>query len=398
MEKELRDVEKSTGLDRLVESLAEGRLTRRDFIKGGIALGFSLSLLSGIADQYSRVFAQEDVPPELLEAVRKEGNKLNVYNWSFYIAEDTVPNFEKEFGIDVTYDTFEDSDEMLAKIQAGGSGYDVAVNEQGYVVIMKQLGLLQPLNHEWIPNMKNLKAKFVDPDYDPGNEYSIAWMWGSTGFGYNTKYTEDDLRLRGRGSWSMLFEGKEYAGKMTMLNDFGVVIGSALKYLGYSYNSEDRDQLMEAKEVLIAQKPWLKAYISGPVRKLLIAEEVWISQLWGGDVVYVSEQNPAVQYCTPKEGMELWVDNMIIPVDAPHPATAHLWMNYILRPEVEAEIANYVHYATPNEAAMPLVSEEDKRNPAVYPPDEVVAVSEFEIPYTGEALRIREEIWEELKG
>lgn len=399
MEKKLRENEKRKKLDGLTEKLSNGRLTRRDFIRGGIALGFSLSFLSGIANLYSKeAFGQEDIPSELMKKVREEGSKLNVYNWSFYIDPKGIEKFEKEFDIDVTYDLFESAEEGFAKISAGGSGYDVAYNDDSWVKMLWKRGKLLELNHEWLTNIGNLKDKFRDPAYDPNNKYSIAWQWGTTGFCHNTKYTKGDLRLRGYGSWSILFEGKEYSGKMTMMNSANKTIGSALKYLGYSYNAKEEDKLREAEDVLLTQKPWLKAYMMGPVRKLLIGEEVWLAQLWSGDSVFVHSKNPAVEYVLPKEGMKIWVTNMIVPKDAPHPATAHLWLNYFLRPEPIAAVSKYVKYGCPNQAAMPYMPKEDKENPAINPPKSYMDKLEFEEPYTGKALELREEIWEKLKG
>lgn len=336
----------------------------------------------------------DGLPAGLMDQVRAEGSTLNVYNWSFYIDEGRVEKFEELYGIDVTYDLYESNEEMKAKIQAGGSGYDVVYPTQGTLYEMVQLGLLQPLNHDWIPNMQYLLPKFVDPSYDPGNEYSVAYMWGTTGYAYNTVKTEGDPRV---GSWALMFEGEEYSGYMTMLDDYAAAINPALKYLGYSWNSADPNELAEARDVLLKQKPWIRAYISGPVREQMIAGDVWIGELWSGDVIYVSEENPDYAYVLPEEGGEVWVDSLTITKDAPHPAAAHLWINYMHEPEVQAAIVEYVYYASPNQAAQGFVPTEILDNPAIYPPDEAIANSEFTLPYTGEALEIREQIWDELK-
>lgn len=334
------------------------------------------------------------LPAGLIDQVREEGSKLNVYNWSFYIDEGRVEKFEELYGIDVTYDLYESNEEMKAKILAGGSGYDVVYPTQSTLFEMVQLDLLQPLNHDWIPNMQYLLPKFVDPSYDPGNEYSVAYMWGTTGYAHNTVETDGDPRV---GSWALMFEGEEYAGYITMLDDYEAVINAALKYLGYSWNSADPDELAEAREALLQQKEYIQAYISGPVREQLIAGDVLIGQLWSGDVIYVSEENPDYAYVLPVEGGEVWVDSMALTKDAPHPAAAHLWINYMHEPEVQAAIVEYVYYASPNEAAQDFIPAEILENPAVYPSDEALANSEFTIPQTGEGLRLREQIWEELK-
>lgn len=387
------------------EGQVKGGISRREFLKGAASLGLSLVSLASIARISREVFGQQDVPPDLLEAVRKEGSKLNVYNWSFYIAEEEVPGleqftptiekFEEEFGVSVTYDLFESQEEMLAKVQAGASGYDVVVVTNYYVPNVVQLDLVQPLKKEWLPNLQNLMPRFLNPFYDPDNKYSVAYLWGTTGYGYNTKFTKEDPRT---GSWGLLMEGKEYAGKITMMDSIHDVINAGLKYLGFSLNTDKKEELLAARDILLRQKPLLRAYISGPVRELLIAEEVWISHLWTGDVLYVQENNPAVEYALPTEGSDIWVDNMTVLKDAPHPAAAHLWINYILRPQVMAGIATYVKYPSPNQASLDFIPEADRTNPIIYPSDEDLAKFEFFVLPTGEALRLREEIWDELKG
>ena len=365
--------------------------------QGMVKLGSILLMILTLFVFTPGLFAgAKDVPEDLLKAVREEGNKLNVFNWGYYIAEDTIPNFEKEFGIKVTYDTFEAADAMLAKIQAGGSGYDVVVADNEYIQYLQRMDLALPTNHQWIPNMKNLMDKFVNPSFDPGNKFSVAYLWGSAGFVYNTKYTKDDPRLKGLGSWAIIFEGKEYAGRIGMLDSWGVCIGSALLYLGYDFNTHNPKELMEAKDVLVRQKEWVKAY--GLMRKLLEAEEVYLATLWSGDSVAVHERVPTIHYCTPKEGMMIYVDNLAIPKDAPHPAAAHLWMNYNLRGKVAGNNANYVHFATTNKAALPFIDKKDRENAAIYPPAEVMEKCVFSDAFTGEALKLREELWEEVKA
>jgi spermidine/putrescine-binding protein len=334
------------------------------------------------------------IPADLIAKVREEGSSLNVYNWSFYIDEGRVEKFEELYGIDVTYDLYESDAEMKAKVMAGGSGYDVVYPEQDALFELIQLDLVQPINHDWIPNMKHTMDKFINPSYDPGNTYSTDNLWGTTGYCYNTTKVGDDPRL---GSWELIFEGEEYAGHITMLDDYGSIIGAALKYLGYSLNSADPGELMEAQEVLLAQKPLISAYISGPVREQLISGDVWIAQLWGGDCVYVSFENPDIAYVFPEEGGEIWVGTTAIPTDAPHPATAHLWMNYVQYPEVQAAIVEYVYYPSGNAAAQELLPAEILENPAVYPPEDALEKGEFFEAYTGDALTIREAIWDLIK-
>lgn len=375
-------------IDELVEAFSTGRLTRRNFIKKTTALGLSLAGALTIADSLFRE-SREAYAAQVDRS--KLSKKLNVYNWSDYIDEATIPNFEKEFGVKVNYDTFEDNESMLAKVQSGATGYDV-VYPTGYMVeIMIKEGLLAPLDHGNIPNISGVNEALRKPPYDPGMKFSIPYQWGTTGFGYNSK------KLSGKvDSWSLLFDPK-YKGKITMLDDVRGAISVALKYLGYSLNTTSKSELMEAKKLLMEQKPLLKAYMSAPVKSLLISGEVWISELWSGDVYMTMEDNDAIVYCIPKEGCEVWTDNMCILKSAPHKYTAEVWINYNMRPEVSAAVSNYVWYATPLDTAKPLIDKEALNDPGIYPPQEVLNRCEFLVDI-GEATRIYDQIWTELKA
>jgi spermidine/putrescine transport system substrate-binding protein len=379
---------KKTRIDRLVDAFSSGRITRRNFIKKTTALGLSLAgALSIVENQFE--WTREAYAAQVDRS--KLSKKLNVYNWSDYIDEATIPNFEKEFGVKVNYDTFEDNESMLAKVQSGATGYDV-VYPTGYMVeIMMKEKLLAPLNHANIPNISGVNKALRNPPYDPGMKYSIPYQWGTTGFGYNSK------KLTGKiDSWSIFFDPK-YKGKITMLDDVRGAISVALKYLGYSLNTTSKKELMEAKKLLMDQKPLLKAYMSAPVKSLLISGEVWISELWSGDVYMAMEDNDAIVYCIPKEGCEVWTDNMCILKSAPHKYTAEVWINYNMRPETSAAVSNYVWYATPLDTAKPLIDKEALNDPGIYPPQSVLDRCEFLVDI-GEATRIYDEIWTELKA
>ena len=375
-------------IDTLVEAFCSGKLTRRDFIKRSTALGLSLtgalaiveSLFNNTREAYA---AQVDRS--------KLSKELNVYNWSDYIDEATIPNFQKEFGVKVNYDTFEDNESMLAKVQSGATGYDV-LYPTGYMVeIMMKEGLLAPLNHDNIPNISGVNKALRNPPYDSEMKYSIPYQWGTTGFGYNSKKVTGNVD-----SWSVLFDPK-YKGKITVLDDVRGAISVALKYLGYSLNTTSKKELMEAKKLLMEQKPLLKAYMSAPVKSLLISNEVWISELWSGDVYMAMEDNDAIVYCIPKEGCEVWTDNMCILKSAPHKYTAEVWINYNMRPEVSAAVSNYVWYATPLDTAKPLINKEALSDPGIYPPQDILDRCEFLVDI-GEATRIYDQIWTELKA
>jgi spermidine/putrescine transport system substrate-binding protein len=376
----------SKNIDRLVEMLIEKRLTRREFVKRATALGLSVAGALSIAGNFE---SREAYAAEVDRS--KLSKELNVYNWSDYIGEDTIAEFEKEFGVKVNYDTYEDNESMLAKIQSGAVGYDVVV-PTGYMIdIMIKQNLLAPLDHANIPNIKLVTQGLLDTPFDPGNKYSVPYQWGTTGFGYNSKRVTGEVN-----SWDLLWDPK-YTGKITMLDDLRSAIAVPLKRLGYSLNSTNEKELMEAKKILLEQKPLLKAYISAPVKSLLISEEVWLSQLWCGDVFMAKDENDDLEYCIPKEGCEVWTDNLAILKTAPHKYTVEVWVNFNLRPEISAGVSNFVHYASPVEPAKKFINKDDLANPGIYPPQEVFKRLEF-LKDVGEVTRIYDQIWTELKA
>lgn len=320
--------------------------------------------------------------------------ELHVYNWSEYIDPQIYADFEKEFGVKVIEDTFASNEDLLAKLQAGASGYDLIVPSDYMVAIMIELNLLAELNYDNIPNFQNIWDKFRDPPYDPGNKYSVPYQWGTSGIGYNLDMFEEPPD-----SWAYLFDpvyASAYAGKMSMLNDSRETIGAALKYLGYSLNSTDVQQLEEAKQLLIQQKQWVKTYDSEGFEDLLAAGETVIAHGWSGDFFQAAVEAPQIWYVIPGEGATIWADNLCIPKTAPSQYTAEVFINYLLRPEVGAKVSNYTWYASPNKAAEKYINAEILEDPAIYPPAEVMDKLEF-IHDVGEATPVYDRIWTEIK-
>jgi spermidine/putrescine-binding protein len=322
-------------------------------------------------------------------------DKLYLYNWSEYIDPEIFDDFEAEFGVQVIEDTFASNEELLAKLQAGATGYDLIVPSDYMVEIMIGEELLAKFNAENIPNLSNLDAKFTDPPFDPGMEYCIPYQWGTTGIGYNADEFDE-----APDSWAYLFDpdvAADFAGKMTMLNDSRESIGAALKYLGYSLNSTDEAQLNEAKEILLQQKPWVYAYDSDQFEDLLSADEVLLGHGWSGDYFTAAVDDERIWYTIPKEGAVIWVDNLCIPKSAPNAYTAEVFINYLLRPEVGAAITNYTWYASPNAAAEEFIDAEVLEEPAIYPPPDVFDRLEW-IEDVGDATPLYERIWTEVKA
>ncbi|HHS97455.1 MAG TPA: spermidine/putrescine ABC transporter substrate-binding protein [Chloroflexi bacterium] len=321
--------------------------------------------------------------------------ELHVYNWSEYIDPQVYKDFEAEFGVHVVEDTFANNEELLAKLQAGAGGYDVIVPSDYMVAIMIEEGLLAELNKENLPNLSNLDSKFTNPPYDPGLVHCVPYLWGTTGIGYNMEVFEEPPD-----SWAYLFDpelASQYAGKFTMLNDMRETIGAALKYLGYSLNSTDEAELMEARDLLIQQKQWVYAYDAEQYEDLLSADETVMAHAWSGDIFMVAEEDERLWYAIPKEGATIWADNLCIPKTAPNKYTAEVFINYLLRPDVAAKNSNYTWYASPNAAASEYIDAEILEEPAIYPPPDVMERLEW-MEDLGDATPLWERIWTEVRA
>jgi spermidine/putrescine transport system substrate-binding protein len=380
----------------------ERKNSRRDFIKVGVTgvLGLAVGGLVGnqlgassASSQVSQLQSQVD---ELKKKVgRSYSGTVKVYNWSEYIAEGLLETFKDEYGVDVVYDTFESMDEARSKIFIGNSGYDVVVFTDYVIPDAISGGFIQPLNHDNIPNLKHVDDKFKDPPYDPGNKYSLPYMWGSTGFGYNTAEVSETVD-----AWSSLFDESflnKYSKKVTMLSEARELIGAALKSLGYSLNSVDDGQLEQARQALLKQKQYLAKYADATdYIPGLAGGQFLVSQAYNGDVYVAKDDNPDLKYVIPKEGCTLWVDNMTIAAGAPNKDAGEAFINYILEPEVDALISNFRYYANPNKDATDLVLPTISSDPGIYPPSDVYAKLEIEKPFGADEKAKWDKIYTEV--
>jgi spermidine/putrescine transport system substrate-binding protein len=293
---------------------------------------------------------------------------LNIYNWSDYIDEVTIPRFQAVANTRVNYDVYSSNDDLLAKLRAGPTQYDIVVPTNWFVPTYRRLGLLQPLRQDLIPNLTNLDKTFVETDYDPGNRYTVPWQWGTTGIGYNTTHVPG-----GRvDSWAAVFEPPAaMGGRVTLLREVTDLIGCALIYLGRSPNSIKDSDLADVVKLVRSIRPRLKGFTTDTYIDELAADETWLAQGWSGDVFQAQDQNPDVSYTIPKEGSLRFVDVMAVPKGAPHPANAARFMNYVLHPKVQARISKYVSYGTPVSMAKPLLPQDQLSDPAIYPPSSI---------------------------
>lgn len=390
-----------TQLDTWVEALWQQRLTRRALLQRGATAGIAAALLTEIIAPYTRQVAAEMRPsPQVLAHIAKEGKKLFIANWEDYVNPKTIPQFEKEFGVKVTYDTFPGNEQLLAKLQAGGVKYDVVFPTHNFIPIYLAQGLLAPLQHAHLPLLSNLMARFRQTVVDPGNIHTVPYSWGMTGLALNT--THIPLDTPRFGSWALLFEDgpQRYSGKLGCTDEREEVIAAALQYLGHNPNTRTPATLRQAGEVLMRLKPHIKAFYPGvESRKALITEDIMLAQTWSGETVKAQAKNPAVVWRLPKEGGTLWFDAMVIPKNAPHKVTAEVFINYMLRPEVAADNANTTGYATANQAAAEkYLAPEVATNPAIYPTADELARATLLETIPDDLLPLYEEIWTQLLG
>jgi spermidine/putrescine transport system substrate-binding protein len=320
------------------------------------------------------------------------GPRLNVFNWSDYVAPDTVSNFERESGVRVRYGTYESVQEMLAIVMSGNSGWDVAFPSADFVEPMRRLGLIAPLRHEWLPNLGTLDEAFQKPPWDPGLEWSVPYMHGSTGILYQKRLQPAPTR------WADLWDS-HLTGKITMLDDPTEVLGACLKKLGYSLNSEDPAELQAARNEAVRQKPLVRAYANAEVRDQVIAGEVLAAQAWAitaGQAI--AEVPDRLAFAYPDEGFARFADTVVILRESRRQELAHRWINYLLRPEVAAEIVRTRRTLTCNQAAQALLPTAIRQDPALYPPGATLERGEWFRPMSGPALKLRDRMWIEIKS
>lgn len=316
---------------------------------------------------------------------------INVYNWGDYIDPDVIKDFEKEFGIKVKYDTFATNEDLYVKIKQGGSSFDVIFPSDYMIERMIREDLLVAINKENIPNLSKVDDEFLNLDYDPTNEYSIPYMWGTVGILYNTSMISESID-----SWNDLWNEK-YKGQIFMLDSQRDTIAVALKKLGYSMNTRNIDELEAAKTELIKQKPLVDAYLGDEVKDAMVAGDAAIAVVWSGDAVEIMRQNSDLEYAIPKEGTNLWFDAMVIPKSSTNKEAAESFINFLSRPDIAARNADYIGYSIPISEGVELLPDEMKNNPVAYPDSEAIENTEiFKDPL--DIIQIYDRIWTEIKS
>jgi putrescine transport system substrate-binding protein len=345
-------------------------------------------------------------------AARAEAPELHVYNWSDYIAPDTIPDFTKETGIAVTYDVYDGNEVLEAKLLAGNSGYDVVVpTAMPYMARQIKAGAYRALDKAKLPNWKNLDPAILAlvADADPGNAYGVPYMWGVTGIGYNPALVAKALGNDGpRDTLALIFDPanaqKLAACGISLLDTPAEVFPAAFSYLGIDPKSRDPADLDKAVALLQKIRPYVRKFRSSQYINDLANGDICIALGYSGDVVQArnraaeAKNGVEIAFRVPREGALMAVDMMGIPKDAPHPDNALTYINYILRPEVAAAITNAVSYPNPNAAATPLVKPEIRDDPGVYPPETVRKVFHGDVPATRDYERARTRAWNLVKA
>jgi spermidine/putrescine-binding protein len=324
--------------------------------------------------------------------------ELNLYAWSEYVPQQLLDNFSKQYGIKVNYDTYSSNEEMFAKLQAGASGYDVVIPSDYTVVAMQKLRLLEPMDQAQVPNIRNVDPQFLDQYYDPGNKYTVPYMWGTTALAYSKANVPFEPK-----SWADLWD-PAFKSKLVLLDDSREVPGMALQVLGYDKNSTNPDELEKAKQKLIELKPNILLFNSDDPETALITGEAWAGLVYNGNAALGYREDPDIQYICPTEGCGLWRDNLAIPAGAPHKDAALAFMNYVLDPVESVLITAEFPYSNPNKAALEYLKTKDAEAYAKYmgyaatnPAPDFVSHA-VPIKDVGDATKLYDQLWTDFKG
>ena len=329
------------------------------------------------------------------ESNMMNSEKVVVYNWGEYLDPEVLTLFEQETGIDVVYEEFETNEILYPKISSGAIAYDVICPSDYMIQRMIENNLLAEINFDNIPNVKNIGKDYMEQSrqFDPENKYSVPYCWGNVCIFYNKTMVDEPIT-----SWSVLWDEK-YKDNILMQDSVRDAFGVTLKYLGYSLNSTDLDELTEARDLLIKQKPLVQAYVIDQVRDKMIGNEAAIGVIYSGEAIYTQMENPDLEYVIPEEGSNIWIDSWVIPKNAENKENAEKFINFLCRPEIALMNFEYITYSTPNSEARKLIEDEAIRNSEIAFPD----LSKYDnletFQYLGtEADQTYGELWNQVKS
>jgi len=316
---------------------------------------------------------------------------LNVLNWGDYIDPELLRQFEDETGISVKYTTMTSNEEMLVKLASADNIYDVCFPSDYLIEKLVADDLLYAINKENIPNLANIDPRFLDLSFDPGNTYSVPYMWGTVGILYNTTMVTDPVE-----SWNILWDAK-YEGQILMYDSMRDTIGITLKKLGLDINTRDEADVLAAQEALIAQKPLVRAYLTDDIKMELINGSAAMGVVYSGDAVYCISENPDLAYAVPKEGSNVWFDNIIIPKSSQHTAEAEQFINFLCDAKVAAQNSDYIGFSTPNAEALKLMDPAYAADPTYNPPQDVLDRCQI-FQDLGDFVKVFSDAWTKVKA
>lgn|SRR5919202_1263830 len=364
------------------------RPTRRRFLQRATSAALSSMALSGCGWTLAEVRAKTSKQ----EPSQGLSKPLYIYTWSSYTDQPLLERFKRETGITAVADVFDSNEAMLARLQAGGGGAYSIIYPSDYMVSqMVELGLLRELDMSRLSGMNQLVPRFQNPVYDPGNQHSVPLSWGTTGLIYNTqklKPAPDD--------WSYLWQTqRKLSQRMTLLNDVREVMGAVLKMLRYSYNSTDEKQVQQAYEKLVELKPSIASFTSDSWRPQVLSGDLLLSMCYSSDANEVMGESENLQYVLPKSGTSFWTDTLAIPKTAPNIEGAYAWMNFMLKPDVAAQICERLSFATANKVAFNKLSPKFKNNQHLFPPESALKLCESIAP-VGKFSEVYDRLWTKL--
>jgi spermidine/putrescine transport system substrate-binding protein len=327
----------------------------------------------------------------MLSACGDDRESINVFNWGEFIDLEVIRMFEEETGIRVNYTTYATNEELYAKLRSGGANYDIIIPSDYMISRLIAEDMLEKLDFDNIPNFSYIKEEYRNPDYDPTNEYSAPYMWGTVVLIYNTEHVPTPE------SWDVLWN-EEYAGQVIMFNNSRDAFGISLFRLGYSVNTTNEDELEQAAAELAIQRGLLQGYFMDEIFDKMIGGEAWIAPYYAGDALWMMEDNPYLSAVFPREGTNLFVDAICIPKGARNKEGAEKFINFMLRPDIAAMNSEYIKYATPNQGAYELLSEEIRNNRIAYPSPEVLANTEVFVHLPDETNLLKDRLWSEIQA
>ena len=359
--------------------------TRRQFLKVAASATLSSVALSGCGWTLAQVRPQA--------TSQSSSKQLYIYTWDNYTDRDLLDRFSKETGIEAIADVFDSNEAMLARLQAGGGGAYSIIYPSDYMVRkMAELGMLRELDHSRLIGLENLFPQFQSPSYDPQNRHSVPASWGTTGLIYNTKKLNPPPQ-----DWNYLWQNQQQLSKrMSLLNDAREVMGAVLKLLGYSYNSTNPQQIQQAYQKLRELKPSIASFTTDAWRPQMLSGDLLIAMCYSSDANELFKENKDLKYVLPQSGSSLWVDTLVIPKTAPNVEGAYAWINFILQPDVAAQIGERLSFATPNQAAFNQLPPELQTNQSLFPPESSIEHCEGIAPLEDAISEVYDRYWTQL--